>query len=158
MIAMIPKPTSSETRGGKLMLEALRLAKRRAKLRDRLLLKLRSVVYFDTLYAMEREFNSVGLSIQCTTCNRQVLCRVCRGKPIIGNMLDDYIFIGSLDNKNAEVPEKLLSVVTDFMMNNAGSPCVLMNAPRKWQRNTSTYGQILIVHEDVQRISLGIID
>lgn len=127
---------------------------------DRLLFKLKNLVYFDTLFSLEEDFNSVGLSVQMSGNNRVILCQITEGRASAHKVLEDYIFLGpfTMATNKAEISERLQSSIMDFVMNKSGNPAKIENAPRLWQQGVKTYGQVIrIMNEDVQLVSQDMI-
>jgi hypothetical protein len=124
-----------------------------------LLYKIKNLVYFDTLFALEEDFNRTGLSVQLSGGNRVILCRIVGGKAKATAAMEDYIFLGPFAYAEAkqEVSNRLISSISDFVMNHAGPPGKIENLPRLWQQGVKTYGQVVrIIDEDVQIIAQSI--
>jgi hypothetical protein len=124
-----------------------------------LLYKIKNLVYFDTLFALEEDFNKTGLSVQLSGGNRVILCKIVEGKAKASVAMEDYIFLGPFAYAEAkqEISGRLISSISDFVMNHAGSPGKIENLPRLWQQGVKTYGQVVrIIDEDIQAIAQSI--
>jgi predicted histidine transporter YuiF (NhaC family) len=124
-----------------------------------LLYKIKNLVYFDTLFALEEDFNKTGLSVQLSGGNRVILCKIIGGKAKASVAMEDYIFLGPFAYAEAkqEISGRLISSISDFVMNHAGSPDKIENLPRLWQQGVKTYGQVIrIIDEDIQEIAQSI--
>jgi len=124
-----------------------------------LLYKIRNLVYLDTIFSLEEDFNRIGLTVQLSSGNRAILCKIVEGRAAASSVMDDYMFLGSFAGTEAkqEVPPKLIATLSDFVMNKAGASAKVTSAPRRWQHGIKTYGQIIrILDEDVQVIAQNI--
>lgn len=117
----------------------------------RLLYKIKNCVRFEYLYKLEEYFNSVGLSLQQTANDSMVLCRIQDGKPCCSEIIDDYIFVGSLEEKRDEISDKMARVIQDFVRNNCQEPGSVDYAPKTWQNGVLTYGKVVVVNEAIDR-------
>jgi len=123
-----------------------------------LLFKLQNCPTYSSMYDLESRFNEVGLSIQITTKNRMILCKIVNGKPHCKDVVDDYIFIGSLRDRDVEISERMLDCIVNFVTNAASSePAEIVDAPRKWQDGVRLYGRVLSVNEEINRIAQDVI-
>lgn len=112
--------------------------------------KIRQCIDFQSIYALEEEFNKVGLTVQTTPSNRVVLCKIVEGKPFAKQVIDDYIFIGSLDHSLMELSDRTASKIVDFINNSRGTPAKIIDVPRSWRNGLKMYEQnIAIMNEDV---------
>lgn len=121
-----------------------------------ILYKVKNLVYFDTIFALEEDFNRIGLTIQISGNNRVILCQIKEGRPSAKMVMEDYMFLGpfSMATGKHEISERLVSSITDFIMNKAGEPAAVQNVPRKWQQGVKTYGHVIrIMNEDVNVIA-----
>ena len=123
-----------------------------------ILYKIKNCPTYSSLYDMEQEFNKIGLTIQITTNNRMVLCKIKNHKPYCQSIIDDYIFIGILNDKDIEISDKMLQCMTNFIMNAASAPSKILNLPRKWQDGTRLYGHVTVVKEDINYVVQHIVD
>lgn len=117
-----------------------------------LIYKIRHSVTCTCLYALEENFNKVGLTLQTTTKQRMVLCKIKNNKPFCKKIMDDYIFIGVAD-EDRELSSRAIDCIVEFVMNAAGKPAKLKNKQRKWQDGISMYGKIIVVNEDVDAVA-----
>lgn len=127
------------------------MAKKHADAVSSVVSKILRCVNYHTLLSLEKEFNSVGLTLQHTSQNWVVLCKLRGGKPINDNVLDDYIFLISLDHKHDEITQRALQVITDFVQNAAGDADEVKNSKRIWVGDTRVYDKaISVMREDIQ--------
>lgn len=120
----------------------------------KLLYKIGQSIDYQSIYALEESFNKVGLTIQTTSHNRMILCKLVNGGPITENVVDDYIFIGSLDERGKEVTDRVAEKVCDFVRTNAGPAGKVENTARVWRNGLRMYESIIsIVNEDVKKIA-----
>jgi hypothetical protein len=123
---------------------------------NQVLKKINKCVNYEMLFCLEEAFNSVGLTLQPTKQNRMVLCTVQDGKPRAGRIFEDYIHIGSLESRSESIPQPLLKCISDFVIENAGSPCDIKNSGSSWQESqNSLYGLAMEINPDHNKISLG---
>lgn len=126
---------------------------------SKVIYKIKNCTDYDSLYAMNKDMNSVGLAIVPTTKDKMILCKIVDGKPYAQNIVDDFIFIGCISNKDEQLSDRTLNIIIDFVSNNASGPAELIDAPRKWQNGVRTYGMAVpIYNEDIQYYSQVIID
>lgn len=112
--------------------------------------KIRQCIDFQSIYALEEDFNKVGLTVQTTPSNRVVLCKIVEGKPSAKQVIDDYIFIGSLDNSLAELSDRTAAKIVDFINNNRSGPSKIMDVPRTWRNGLKMYEHnIAIMNENI---------
>jgi hypothetical protein len=91
--------------------------------------KLKSCLNYKTMLSMEPDFNSVGLTIQQSVQGWAVLCRIVDGRPSAGSVVNDYIFLTTLDKSDAEPSERAISIISDFVLNHAGQPSTISDLP-----------------------------
>lgn len=121
---------------------------------ERLLVKIDRCIDYRTLYALEDDFNRCGLTIQTTGSDRMVLCKLRDGKPITKDIIDDYIFIGDVDDANREPSERAISRILDFVKNNHGPAGTVDKATRSWRNGLKMYeASIPIMNEDIAYIA-----
>lgn len=125
---------------------------------DKLLFKIKNCPNFSTLYAMEDRFNEVGLTLQLTTKDRIVLCKIVNNKPCYNEPIEDYIFLGRISDKEQELSDRMISCITNFVINAAGEPSEIVDEQRVWQDGVRLYGQILVVNEDIKAIAQEVIN
>lgn len=125
---------------------------------SKLIGKIRSCVYYDTLLLLEPDYNAVGLTLQISAHNRALLCKIVEGKPFAKEVLSDYIFVCPVKDKDSTITETARQHIVDFVIAAASSPSKVQDMPRKWQEGTRTYGSVVLVNEDVNFISQNIID
>lgn len=118
-----------------------------------LLYKVKNSVTCSCLYALEDNFNKVSLTLQTTTKNRMVLCKIKNNKPYCKEFMDDYIFIGVAE-EDRELSKRAIECISEFIMNAASEkPAKIKKEQRKWQDGISMYGKIIVVNEDVKSIA-----
>ena len=119
-----------------------------------LLYKIGQCIDYQNLYALEESFNKVGLTVQTTSHNRMLLCKLVNGGPITENVVDDYIFIGSLDNVTKEITKEAAEKIMDFVRTNAGQAGKVENVARAWRNGLRMYPAIIpIANEEIQEIA-----
>lgn len=87
---------------------------------EKLLAKLDESTNYDDVYALEEDFNRIGMSIHQTTNNRLILCKSVNGKPVVENVLNDYIFIGDANKSDKRFTDGVVNKIIDFVKENAG--------------------------------------
>ncbi len=132
---------------------------------SKLLYKIKSSPRFESLYRLENDFLDVGLSIRRTSNDNMVLCKIEDGHPKIDDIIEDYVFAGSIDERKNEVSDKMMDSIIDFVQNTACEADELPESRqlandqfRRWQKGVFTYGSIMVVNEDVNKISSSIVD
>lgn len=120
---------------------------------EKLLYKISQCIDYQNLYALEEDLNRVGLSIQTTSRNRMILCRLVEGKAITEHLIDDYIFVGNLSDSTKELSENVIQKISDFVRNNSGEPGKIENLARVWRNGLRMYDSIIVVNEDVNMIA-----
>jgi hypothetical protein len=117
---------------------------------DKIIRKIRQCVDYQSLYAMEGDFNRIGLTVQTTANNRMALCRIKNGKPVANHIIDDYVFIGSLNTSTNEISENAATKIIDWVLNNASKKATLKNTARAWRNGLRMYeNTIAIMNEDI---------
>lgn len=120
--------------------------------------KIQAAIDYQTIYAMEDDFNEVGLTIQTTSNSRVILCKIKDGKPYTKEVVEDYIFVGSLDKSDEELSDRAVSKICDFVQNTKGKKSKVENIARAWRNGLRMYEQnIAIMNEDVQQIAESVI-
>jgi hypothetical protein len=121
---------------------------------DKLVHKINQCIDYQSLYALEEEFNKSGFSVQTTASNKMILCKLVGGKILAENVVDDYIFIGSNNTSTNELSDRATMKICDFVRNNAGSPSTVMNIARVWRNGIRVYeSSVKIVNEDINQIA-----
>lgn len=121
---------------------------------DKLVYKIGQCTDYQCLYALEEAFNSCGLTVQTTSNSRMILCKLRNGKPITEQVIDDYIFIGSLDERAKELSDRVSEKICDFVRTNAGKASKVENVARVWRNGLRLYESTLrIMNEDVNRVA-----
>lgn len=114
---------------------------------DKLIARVRACFDYQSLYAMEEGFNSVGLTIQTTAKNRMILCKIKDHKPLANEVGVDYIFIGGLD-VNQEYSERVEQKIVDFVMNNASEKSDIKDSARVWRNGLRMYQSTIAVESE----------
>ena len=120
---------------------------------SKLLSQINKCTDYQCIYALEESFNENGLTIQSTSKNRMVLCKLRNNKPVAENVVEDYIFIGGLDNPSKELSDRVVSKICEFVKANAGDPGKVKNEARPWRNGLRMCNSIMIANEDVQEIA-----
>jgi hypothetical protein len=110
-----------------------------------LIFKINQCIDYQTLYCLEDDFNTVGLTIQTTSKNRIILCKIENGKAVSNKPIDDYIFIKGLDNATEEISPGAAEKIIAFVQNAKGKPGKIKNVPRKWQDGLRMYEQSVAI-------------
>lgn len=119
----------------------------------KLVYKIGQCIDYQSLYAMEELFNKCGLTIQTTSRNRMILCKLRDGQPISKDIIDDYIFVGSLDVSDHEMTDRAIEKICDFVNNNHGKADTVKNVAKVWRNGLRIYdASIFITNEDQQRV------
>lgn len=121
---------------------------------DKLIYRIGQCTDYQCLWALEESFNKSGLTIQTTSRNRMILCKLVGGKPISENIIDDYIFVGSLDEMSRELTDRTVEKICDFVRTNAGKSDKVKNIGKVWRNGLRMYeSTIKIMNEDVEEIA-----
>lgn len=115
---------------------------------DHLIERVKHCYDWKSLYAMHEEFKKIGLTLHDTSGGRKVLCKVEEGKPVINNIVDDYIFVGSNDVLDEEVSQRALDVILYFLETKAGQPQAVMDSRQSYSKNMALYGKPLMIHTE----------
>ena len=125
---------------------------------DELLRKIRMTIHYGGLYALESSFNRAGLTLQNTTGNRMILCKLRDGVPVAESVAEDYIYIGNVNDTDRELSERTVGKICDFVLNAGGAPDTPRNLARAWRNGVRMYeASIKIVNEDVNWVAGEII-
>jgi hypothetical protein len=100
---------------------------------------------YQTLYTLEDDFNEVGLTIQTTSNNRIILCKIKDSKPLSDDPLVDYIYMGSLDIAINPLNAELMLKIIIFIVNAKGAKGELKNMARSWRDGLRMYEQSIAV-------------
>jgi hypothetical protein len=120
---------------------------------DKLLYKIGQCVDYQCFYALEEDFNKIGLTIQTTSRNRMILCKLQDGSPVTEKIIDDYIFVGSLDESTKELTDRTVEKICDFVRTNVGTPGKVENIAKVWRNGLRMYqSAISIANEDIERV------
>lgn len=89
--------------------------------KKRVLEEINTRLYYGNIYDMEKEFNSVGLTLQATTKGNIILCRINKGRPA----MEDYVVIGNpFDNGRALDPQ-MRKVIREFVDKYTSKPATI---------------------------------
>ena len=117
-----------------------------------ILARIDQCIDWQTLYALEDNFNEVGLTIQTTSNKRMVLCKLKNGKPVSNKVIDDYIFIGGLDVSMNEISAAAIEKLKAFVQNASGKKDTVKNVARKWKDGLRMYeASIAIMRDDTEK-------
>jgi hypothetical protein len=102
---------------------------------------------YQALYSMEPDFNEIGLTVQTTPNKRMILCKIQDNKPLAESIIDDYIYIGSLETATREISERAADKIGNFVKAAAGEAGKIENIARNWQDGLRMYGQAFSIKE-----------
>ena len=109
--------------------------------------KINMCLDYQAVYSMEPDFNEIGLTVQTTSNNRMILCKIKNGRPLAESIIDDYMYIGSLDTATNEVSERAINKIVEFMHSAGGEKGELKNVARDWQDGLRIYGKSVRIAE-----------
>jgi hypothetical protein len=119
----------------------------------KLIEKIEKCANYEMLFCLEEDFNSIGLTLQPTKQNKIVLCKIKGGVPSARRIFEDYIHIGSIEDRSKEIPNRLLECIREFTVSNVGEPDSVKNVGRSWQgAQTGLYGSFTRVDNDLPQI------
>lgn len=122
---------------------------RRAQYVNKIVDKLARCIDYQSVYALEEDFNKVGLTVQSTSNHRMILCKLRDGKAVSNSVVEDYIFIGSHETAINELTDRAVMKMSDFVRTNAGLADVVRNTARVWRNGLKMYeSTITIMNED----------
>lgn len=124
---------------------------------EKVVYKIGQCIDYQSIYALEESFNRIGLTIQMTSRNRMILCKLQEGKALTERVVDDYIFIGDTKDLSKEISERASEKICDFVRTNAGKSSKVENTSRAWRNGLRMYESVVIVNEDQQKIAGDII-
>ncbi len=120
--------------------------------------KIRHCPDFQSLYGLEDDFNKIGLTVQTTQKNRVILCKIVNGKIKADKIIEDFIFIGSIEKADHELSESITEKIIDFVLNTKGKKSKIENIARAWRNGLRMYDSTIVVtNEDVQYVADTII-
>lgn len=126
---------------------------------EKLLYKVDQCIDFQSVYALEEDFNKCGLTVQTTSNNKIIIARLENGVPKTDDIITDYIFIGSLNESAREISDRSVDRICNFIRKNAGKPDSVKNMPRVWRDGLRMYeSSIAIFNEEINEIAQVIID
>ena len=122
-----------------------------------LIQSIRRCYNYGSMYALERKFNKVGLTIQPTVSDRMLLCKIEDGRPLAEELLKDYMFIGSDRDFNVEIPAKLAECTIEFVKSTASEPSSVRDLQGQLSQHLALYGKIIVddIGYIIQNQSLG---
>jgi hypothetical protein len=115
---------------------------------DNLLGKIRQCYDWKSFYALEEEFSKAGLALRDTEGGRKVLCRLEGGKPVIDQIIDDYIFAGSTNTLDEEIAQRALEIIVHFVESKASTPQVVADSSQEYSRELALYGHPLKIYSE----------
>jgi hypothetical protein len=124
---------------------------------EKVVYKIGQCIDYQSIYALEESFNKIGLTIQMTSRNRMILCKLLEGKALTERVVDDYIFIGDTKDLSKDISERASEKICDFVRTNAGKSSKVENTSRAWRNGLRMYESVVIVNEDQQKIAGDII-
>lgn len=140
--ATVPEETPEASKGGLVNLYVEELIK-----------KIEMCIDYQSLFALEESFNKCGLTVQTTARNRTILCKLREGKPVTEKIIEDYIFLGSLNTLSEEISEISGKKICLFIRENAGPAGKVENMARSWQNGLRVYeSKLLVVDEGMQEV------
>ncbi len=101
---------------------------------------IRSCYTFDNLYALSRGFNEHGMVIKPTASNKMIVCRVQDGEPISETIVSDFIFVGSLNQKDEVIPSRIIQCVLEFVERCHGEEYVPEEISKQQHQQLALYG------------------
>lgn len=112
-----------------------------------------------TLYTLSYEFNQFGLCIKSTTGGKIILCRTHNNIIITNKIINDYIFIGSINELDSQIPQRALDIIINFVNNNASAPYTNNDSfGKSYNNKIGIYGKpINIANESTLKESQDII-
>jgi hypothetical protein len=121
---------------------------------DKITYKIRQCIDYQSLYALESDLNGVGLTFQTTSQNKMILCKLRGGRPKADKIVDDYIFVGSLDTAGDEISDRAAQKIVDFVLNAKGKKGTVKDIARVWRDGLRMYeNTIAVSEEDVKAIA-----
>lgn len=104
-----------------------------------ILRRIKMCVDWKTLYALGPEMPQIGLAMVETDGKAKVLCKLENGKPLVGKILDEYIYLGT-DNAGL-IASQYLDLISTFVKQNGGSPQVLLQSKSNIVVHPLLYGK-----------------
>ena len=120
---------------------------------QKLIYKIGQCIDYQSLYALEESFNKCGLTIQTTSRNRMILCKLREGRPLSESVIDDYIFVGGIDINTNEISDRAAEKICDFVRTAHGTADTVKNVARVWRNGIRMYESVSIVNEDQQQVA-----
>jgi len=107
---------------------------------------------FSTIFAMQELFNNIGLTVFETPKSRAIISKVKNGKPYLNEVVDDYIFLGKIDDEI--IDKTIVPCIKEFVLAAAGDP-IEPEQMKDWQKSQNgIYGRVIsIIHEDINAIT-----
>jgi len=113
---------------------------------ENVLEKIDKCANFEMLFCLEEDFNSIGMTLQPTKQNKMVLCMIENGVPSARRMFEDYIHIGSLEDRSEEIPGRLRECIREFAEDKATEASKVAKTGRSWQNaQTSLYADFAAI-------------
>ena len=115
---------------------------------DGLLERVKHCYDWKSIYTLKDDFEKVGLTLHDTAGGRKVLCRIEEGQPVVKNIVDDYIFMGSSSNLDEEISNRALEVILYFLENKASEPKIVMDSSQSYSKDMKLYGEPLKIYAE----------
>jgi len=121
-----------------------------------LLCKLEHSITCSCLHALEEDFNENGLSLQVTTKNRMILCKIKDNRPFCQEFMEDYIFVG-ISHEDRELSRRAIDCIMEFVEKAASESSEIKDNIPSWQNDTMLYGKVIVVNEDVESVACDVL-
>ncbi len=95
---------------------------------------------YQTLYALEADFNNVGLTMQITEKGTAAICKIKDHKPLATKPVEDHVYVGNLDNAPDAIGCDVIIKIIRFIVNAKGEKSEIKNVARGWKNELSMYG------------------
>lgn len=119
-----------------------------------LVYKVEQCIDYQNLWALEKDFNKCGLTIQTTSNNRMILAKLRNSKPVTNEVISDYIFVGTLSKPTTDITERAITKICDFVRNASDKPGKVKDMPRVWRDGLRMYGySVFVKNEDINQIA-----
>ena len=111
---------------------------------EKVISKIDKCVNYEMLFCLEEDFNTIGLTLQPTKQNKMVLCIIKDGIPSANRIFEDYVHIGSLEDRSKEISLRLIDCIKEFIVEHAGVASIPINDGRSWQKiQNGLYGDFV---------------
>lgn len=96
---------------------------------------------YGTLHQLNEDFNSIGLALVKTVSNKMILCKIKENKPCVDKILQDYIFVGSVNEHKNELSNKFVSCLIEFIKKSNSNQSFIKYEDKNWQKMFGQYGK-----------------